>query len=213
MQSYTVEVTWRVPEYTHLTVQADSPNKRSHLRWKRSRIIPTLMSARSTTTVAAPTSSPGSGKATKLIPNLPAARCPCRQPPNAISRPPSKRPSLTSAKDAPRRSSCTTSWPLSTPGAARADATLRRFAPIRNHQRRGLDESTMPRRQSGEDQSKKNEQLPQQRGNEELPAAIAGGQGSSPALTRPCPPTPSAGRDIGIFGRVRRQKRKQPDEV
>jgi hypothetical protein len=24
MQSYTVEVTWRVPEYTHLTVQADS---------------------------------------------------------------------------------------------------------------------------------------------------------------------------------------------
>jgi hypothetical protein len=27
MQSYTVEVTWRVPEYTHLTVQADSPEQ------------------------------------------------------------------------------------------------------------------------------------------------------------------------------------------
>ena len=25
MKPYTVEVTWRVPEYTHLTVQADSP--------------------------------------------------------------------------------------------------------------------------------------------------------------------------------------------
>jgi hypothetical protein len=25
MRPYTVEVTWRVPEYTHLTVQADSP--------------------------------------------------------------------------------------------------------------------------------------------------------------------------------------------
>ena len=27
MQSCTVEVTWRVPEYTHLTVQADTPTQ------------------------------------------------------------------------------------------------------------------------------------------------------------------------------------------
>ena len=27
MKPYTVEVTWRVPEYTHLTVQADTPEQ------------------------------------------------------------------------------------------------------------------------------------------------------------------------------------------
>ena len=109
MKPYTVEVTWRVPEYTHLTVQADSPGQAIQRALKKVADNPDAHERTLDYDSSAPTSSPGSGKATKLIPNLPAARCPCRQPPNAISRPPSKRLSLTCAKDASRRSSCTIS--------------------------------------------------------------------------------------------------------
>jgi len=35
MKPYTVEVTWRVPEYTHLTVQADSPTQAIELALAR----------------------------------------------------------------------------------------------------------------------------------------------------------------------------------
>ena len=155
MQSYTVEVTWRVPEYTHLTVQAERPNKRSNLRWKRWQTIPTLMSAQLDYEGSGPDVVTGLWEGDEAYPEPPGSTLPL---------PPTPERDLETAIEAAVahvRQGCSAPVELHNLLAAfdtwrrRADATLPRFASIRNHQRRGIDNApaTIGRRPKQEERT------------------------------------------------------------
>ena len=109
MKPYTVEVTWRVPEYTHLTVQADSPGQAIQRALKKVADNPDAHERTLDYDSCGADVVTGLWEGNEAYPEPPGSTLPLPPTPNAISRPPSKRLSLTCAKDASRRSSCTIS--------------------------------------------------------------------------------------------------------
>ena len=122
MKPYTVEVTWRVPEYTHLTVQADTPAEAIERALAEVANDPDAYQRTFDYENCGPDVVTGLWEGDEPYPDLPGgARCPCRKPTNEIWRRRSRRLSHTFAKEAPRRSNFAASWPPSTPGRRRAD--------------------------------------------------------------------------------------------